>query len=150
MVSLRFRGDFMPACVCTWEQTTRACLVWGWYPIINGSWLEGDADQLGSVLGAWGLMVKPLTKSRQASEGFTFGGNIPRASVKTAKCGREMWGGCEMCLWSRLSTPTLSTPFQHHAKVLGVVGGVNGVNTGTCSAGSTGILPFQAVKIHRR
>ena len=75
MVSLRFRGDFMPACVCTWEQTTRACLVWSWYPIINGSWLEGDADQLGSVLGAWGLMVKPLTKSRQAFEGSAFGGN---------------------------------------------------------------------------
>ena len=55
--------------------------------MVNGSWLEGDADQLGSILGAWGLMVMPLTKSRQAHEGFVFEGNhILCASVKTAKC----------------------------------------------------------------
>ena len=91
MVSVRFRGDFMPARVRTQERTTRACLVRSWYPIVNGSWLEADADQLGSILGAWGLMVKALTKSRQSHEGFTFGGNhISCASVKTAKCGREM------------------------------------------------------------
>ena len=48
--------------------------------------------------------------------------------------------------WSRLSTPTLSTPFLHHAEGLGVVWGVNCSGVGTCSAGSTGILPFQAAK----
>ena len=37
------------------------------------------------------MMVKPLTKSRQAFEGFVFEGNhISCAAVKTAKCGREM------------------------------------------------------------
>ena len=78
--------------VCPHTGTDNSCMFGAeWYPIVNGSWLEADADQLGSVLGAWGLMVKALTKSRQPHEGFTFGGShIPCASVKTAKCGREM------------------------------------------------------------
>ena len=106
MVSLCFRGDFMP--VCPHTGTDNSC-TFGAELVPKSQWLmafEGDADQLGSILGPWGLMVKPLIKSMQACEGSAFGGNhISCASVKTAKCRCETWGGCEMCLRSRLSTP---------------------------------------------